>query len=230
MKKNISFYIAIFFVSFFGIFIKTSEQESLPNFYLVSKVDRELFTIFEKIKKTMEIKESIKFEFIESKEEIPFIAAYDRSNLRVIINKVLYDQMLKDKQYSEIVGVLVHELEHHKQHENYPGSYNHYANKKTSFYFYEMSWVEIGADAAKAGYFDCPFCLKCLKEDQIKRTIQYFTPEDYDCYISRAEEDIKICDHCYKLKNKEISSLSDVLSFGLENKRYEKELYDLSNI
>lgn len=116
-----------------------------------------------------------------------------------------------------IISILAHELEHHRQFNEYFGSYKPpYETIKTpmavkllarGLYPETALKLEAGADAAMAGFHSCPDCLKAPKEYALSISYHptilagshfnsktgYFAPEDFDEYIENAQRDCLQC-------------------------------------
>lgn len=74
----------------------------------------------------------------------------------------------------------------------------------------------MGADAAKADFFDCYRCLH--KQQQCALTKDkdgYFCSSDYEPYLSRLEEEKKYCDACIKTVKGQKVNFDDCLSLEM---------------
>lgn len=167
----------------------------------LEEVDFETWQIFCKIKLDLGIVEDVQALVVPHDYEIrgyKFYAMYVNDKHAILL-KAGY----RHESYSKLLYTLVHELEHHRQNLEYPGSYHGFNAAKK----------EHAADAAAAGYIQCAECLKTIAtyyrwrkdndlsgfdaEEKISkkmsRSTGYFGPKDFDPYITRAEEDHCLC-------------------------------------
>lgn len=178
---------------------------------LIEVQDPEFNKVCQKIIKILGIKEKVQFKFHKGKlsENVlgfyPFHSTLFTNKIIPGSKTVYINRDYYNKNKSMTIHTIVHELEHHRQVNKYPGSY-HGNNEKL---------METGADAAAAGFFDC---IECLQSNMSKASFNdkgYFNQKDYECYLTRLKEKTTYCNGCKKnnswLGNNE-AAWSDYLS------------------
>lgn len=168
----------------------------------VEELDPQFWNIFCQVKRDLGITEDIEVRVVPYNYEIrgddQFHAMYV-SGKHAILLRAGYNR----ESYSKLIYTLAHELEHHRQNLEYPGSYHGFNRAKQ----------EHSADAAAAGYIQCAECLKtistyhrCRKDNdlsgfnveekilnRIDPSVGYFGPKDFEPYIVRAMDDHCLC-------------------------------------
>lgn len=171
--------------------------------------NQRLLKIFENLKKELSVPDNVQLRFVDMKavsteKDTSFIwTAYFNSDSNIIYLSRDYYSSIFFIRNPELIGTLVHELEHVRQFAKCSGSYHG-----------KNSWQkEQGADAATAGYFNCWVCL-CENAKALGLTERgYFGEDDYNSYIARAKEENKLCiDH--KNCNIDFNNKSDFLLKG----------------
>ncbi len=167
----------------------------------VAVVYPELYKVFLRIKEDLGISEDVPIRIVkEGSDVIGTAGGFFFPALDSIVLAAHY----RTRNTSDLISTIVHELEHYKQLHKYYGSFH--ADFLEPYNHVELR-VETAADAAAAGYFDCPECLKdraygrsFLKHDPretdegyITTEEGYFSKQDYDDYIKRAQCEGELC-------------------------------------
>lgn len=168
----------------------------------IADVDPELYSVILKIKKDIGIAEDVPVRIAKKGKSILPADALGAYNPR--LDCIFLQNDINVQRRSNLIHILVHEFEHYRQNHNYHGSFhvkhlNPEQIKKTNLS------QETGADAASAGYFDCPDCLKEIQADawphnphetdqgHFSTPKGYFSNTDYDDYIKNSECEERFC-------------------------------------
>ena len=154
----------------------------------VSELDPEFYQCCKKVAGLVGIKENLNFIFYEtnSLNFFTIVGYYQAGRKSIYINHEFYKA-----NKALTIDTLVHELEHYRQFNNYSGSYK---GKEPKF-------LETGADAAAAGFFECIDCLKKVRSNKNSIDLAkkgYFYKNDYQCYVDRLKENPRLCNACIK--------------------------------
>ena len=189
---------------------EAAKKEMLDGTDDVATVDSDLYKVILRIKKDIGISDNVPVriakkgfapKYFGDKDTKASARAYYSSYLDCIVLSHKYRSWNK----SSLIATLVHEFEHYRQYHKYHGSYGSDFEEKDNLK------LETGADAAAAGYFDCPKCLKELQETKgihapyetdegyFSSPGGYFSNDDYQPYIDRVMEDCELC-HAHEVK------------------------------
>ena len=173
----------------------------------VKEVDPDLYTVFLRIKKDMGVMEDIHFRIliddynnILASDSLGYSFMHccvdDNDNATSATNILLLNKCCYGLPKAMIIQTIAHELEHFRQYHKYIGSYHPSIRIRKDK---DILRVETGADAAAAGYLDCPECLKDCAKNKFPHEPHetefgcfsspngYFSKEDFDPYIERAK-------------------------------------------
>ncbi len=187
----------------------------------MKEADPELYDVCMSIKKDLKIVDDIQFRVIESDNNyfpeflagqtkpIRFLFPIEKTYTFVLINSNYKNQK---NAKSVVIHIIAHELEHVRQllcnqdTQKYSDSYDF---KKTPLCWDDVKRnlkLETGADAASCDYQDCSVCLQAAQtrsehEHNPKDTDLgyfttshgYFSKQDYDLWIKRAQENDALC-------------------------------------
>ncbi len=166
---------------------------------------------------------------------------------------ITIDYRLKQIPPIEKIKIIAHELEHVKQDHYYPDSYKAPTIKQfiDSIKNGDQSpsgahlKLETGADASAAGYFDCPECLKFIKDNASKDPVLkynpkdllsgyfttekgYFAREDYEPYIQRACLDGELCKG-HSILTKLLKEIDTSVPYGFDSFWNKKQISNKYN-
>lgn len=181
--------------------ILASKEKKLHQFSEdASTADPEVYEVFQKIKKGLNIHEDVKLR-LWHKEKLKEIAEFASVEGEYSdYSQTVYLGCTDFLPGSTIIHNIAHELEHHKQVNKYPGS--------KAYSYRNLRANEQAADAAAAGY---QYCFKCLRDlakakntdhqylpheddDGVFTTKKgYFCSEDYELYAKEAENNNALC-------------------------------------
>lgn len=188
------------FLIFFLLMRTSFVSPSMENFFptiaewknedlLLSEVptDMDLLQVFEALKKKLDVPHDVSLRIVDTEApEIIQRIGSGQAGYYAYYSKILYlSKKYKSLDILYVVMALAHDLEHARQFAKCPGSY-HGNDPKLR---------ETGADAAVAGYIECPCCLKKIASDlnHGDKNKGYFCYDDYEPYIKRAQEAKLFC-------------------------------------
>ena len=187
----------------------------------MKEANPELYDVCMSIKKNLKIVDDIQFRVIKSvnnyfpehlsgqTKPIIFLFPIEKTYMFVLINDNYKNQK---NAKSVVIHIIAHELEHvrqflcHQDTQKYSDSYD---DTKTPLCLDDVKQnlrIETGADAASCDYQDCSVCLQAVQtrcqhvHDPKDTDLGYFTTshgyfskQDYDLWIQRAQENDALC-------------------------------------